>query len=160
SARTLSRDLVAHPDGTIEGWFPSGSTGHGTSIAIDPEGRVRQRSLPFRTNGLVSAGRFAMAVTEDHRLLETTDRGRTFHEVIPPPGGAPSVPVSCSLVGCDMGGFVRIGWGSPEPSTTRESSPPPASARSRSLTTAGPPVARIACRFAAPAAATRLPDSY
>src|SRR5262249_13812335 len=101
SPRVLVRDLVALPDGSVEGWLPTGTTGHNASIHIDADGHVTQRALPFGRSGFASAGRFAVAVTDEHRFMETIDRGQSWREIARPPG-ALVMPSSCSPVGCHL----------------------------------------------------------
>ncbi|UQA59476.1 hypothetical protein [Polyangium aurulentum] len=156
-ATLLSRGLRALPDDTIEGWIVSG---HGpnnlASVTIDPEGHARQRPAPARTLEIVAAGRHAVSRTEDERLFETTDGGRTWRPIEPPPGNAPIVQPSCSEVGCYMGDFVRVGWGGatnplppPEPRRDEPTRPVPA-----------PPITRLACHFTGPPDGKRITESF
>jgi hypothetical protein len=156
-ATLLSRALRALPDDTIEGWLVSG---HGpnslAAMTIDPEGHARQRPMPARSMEIVAAGRFAVSRTEDDQLFETTDHGRSWRPVEPPPGGGAAGPLACSAVGCSMGNFVRIGWGgattTPAKAETRREEP--------SHPIPAPPITRLACRFTGPPDGKRIAESF
>jgi hypothetical protein len=62
----------------------------------------------------VASGSRALQLTADGKLRETLDAGHTFHEVQPPPGGAPRPEVdrlACRETGCILGPWYRLGWG-------------------------------------------------
>ncbi|WP_437566495.1 hypothetical protein [Sorangium sp. So ce542] len=166
----LSRALAAHADGAVEGWLSAQGAVGLAPIAIDAAGRLRRLPLPARARSLEASGPFALVETEDGRLFETIDRGRRWTPVAPPPGGAAAQLSGCSAVGCRLGPFLRIGWASAaRGGGARAASPPDAAAaeprprRERdgpSRPPAPPPVARLACRFAGPIAAARVPESH
>ncbi|TKD03822.1 hypothetical protein [Polyangium fumosum] len=156
----LTRALHVTPDGTLEGWLPSA---HGPSnlaaVTIDAEGRPRQHALPAQTVSLTTSGRFGLARTETERLFETTDYGRSFRLVEPPPSGGSAEPMSCSEIGCQVGTFVRIGWNdgsTPAPEDTAPPKPNPEYQRP----IPEPPLVRLACRYAGPGEGKRIPDSF
>jgi hypothetical protein len=67
-----------------------------------------------RLDGRVAVvGALALHATADGKLRESTDAGRTFVEVEPPPTG----PVGreeilhCTEMGCLVGPWIRVGWG-------------------------------------------------
>ncbi|MDC3983146.1 hypothetical protein [Polyangium jinanense] len=156
----LTRALHVTPDGTIEGWLPSG---HGPSslaaVTIDPEGRPRQHPLPAQTVSIATSGRFGLARTETERLFETTDHGRTFRPIAPPPSGGSSEPMSCSEIGCQVGTFVRIGWNDGSEPALEDTTPPkPNPDYQRPIPE--PPLVRLACRYAGPSEGKRIPDSF
>lgn len=155
--KLVSRALHALPDGSIEGWMSSGHSSCGQmAILIDGEGQAHQRPLPARTATLTTAGRFALVRTEENRYFETTNFGRTFEPIDPPPGRQ-AEPLMTSAVGVQVGPFLRLGWGAhtkplPPPD------PPPAetfSTQARRI----PPAVRLACRFSGPPVSTRVSDA-
>ncbi|WP_437806776.1 hypothetical protein [Sorangium sp. So ce1078] len=171
----LSRALAVLADGAIEGWLPVQGHAVGLApIAIDAAGRLRSRPLPARASSLEASGPFALVETEDGKLFETIDRGRRWAPVAPPPGSAAARLSGCSAVGCRLGPFLRLGWASAASGGggARGASPPdgaaaePSAGRPRrerdgsARPPAPPPVARLACSFAGPIAAARVPESY
>ncbi|MRG95067.1 hypothetical protein [Polyangium spumosum] len=160
SSVLLTRALHVTPDGTIEGWLPSA---HGPSnlaaVTIDPEGHARQHPLPAQTVSVTTSGRFAIARTEANRLFETTNYGRTFRPVAPPPSGGSTEPLSCSEVGCQFGTFLRIGWNE-GPDAPAEDTTPARQAPGYQRTIPDPPLVRLACRFAGPGEGKRIPESF
>ncbi|WP_437669667.1 hypothetical protein [Sorangium sp. So ce131] len=87
----------------------------------------------------------------------------------------------CSAVGCRVGAFLRLGWASAAPSAAAPGAahppgavaPEPLAAAAPARGAAGrgvasraarpvppPPLARLACTFAGPVAAARVPESY
>lgn len=156
SPKLVSRALRALPDGSIEGWL---SSGHGPagpmSVKIDAQGRAEQRPLPARTSSLVTHGRFAVARTEEARYFETTDFGRTFQAIDPPPGRQGD-PVAVSSVGVQLGPYLRVGWGA-----HTKPLPPPDSPAAETFSTVPrrvPPVVRLSCHFSGPPDSGRIPD--
>ncbi|XYH93453.1 hypothetical protein ACMHYB_37135 [Sorangium sp. So ce1128] len=168
----LSRALAALADGTVEGWLPA--QGHAARLApvtIDAAGRPRRHPLPPRASSIEVSGPFALVETEDGRLFETIDRGKRWSPVAPPPGSAAARLEGCSAVGCRIGPFLRIGWASAPRSGAPPAAPPPDAAAAgppagRAQREAlvrpapPPPVARLACSFAGPPAAARVPESH
>lgn len=157
SPKPVSRALHARPDGSIEGWISSGHSPSGQmAVDIDATGRVQQRPLPARTSTMMTSGRFALVRTEDGRYFESTDFGRSFQAIDPPPGQQGD-PIAVSAVGARVGAYVRIGWGAhtkplPPPDPTPVE---PMSLQARRL----PPAVRLLCRFSGPPATARVSDS-
>lgn len=161
AAAILDRSLIIHADDRIEGFVPGSSATEAVlSLSIDARGHVRAHPGPPRAGSVVSAGRFALAHSEEGRLFETVDFGRRWIEVPPPPGGAPRAPSWCSPAGCSIGSFVRLGWtGSAAavapadlPEESRERASPP-----RPVPT---PALRLACGVDGPAEGKRSPEPY
>lgn len=156
SAKLVSHALHVLPDGTVEGWLSSGHGPSGVmSVKIDPQGRPEQRPVPARTTSFMTNGRFAVARTEEGRYFETTDFGRTFQAIDPPPGHQ-GEPMAVSSVGAQFGPYLRVGWGS-----HAKPLPPPDSLPSETYSTLRrkePPVVRLACRFSGPPNSGRIPD--
>ncbi|WP_437685452.1 hypothetical protein [Sorangium sp. So ce176] len=166
----LSRALAVLADHTVEGWLPvQDQAARLAPVAIDAAGRVRRRPLPARATALEASGPFALVETEDGRLFETIDRGARWAPVAPPPGGAAAHVEKCSVVGCRVGPFLRIGWGSvpragaASPADAPAAEPAPGRAPRDRDGPARPmrlePVARLDCSFAGPLAAARVPES-
>ncbi|WP_437274819.1 hypothetical protein WME90_26595 [Sorangium sp. So ce375] len=171
-AELLSRALYVRADDSIEGWLPvPGYAADLAPITIDPAGRLRRHAVPARATSIAASGPLALAETEDGRLFETIDRGQRWAPVALPPGSLPARLDGCSAVGCRVGPFLRLGWASaprsgasaaPSPSATR-AEPPPARARPErdraARPPALPPLVRLACSFAGPLDAARVPES-
>jgi hypothetical protein len=157
SPKLVTRAWHALPDGSIEGWMSSGHSSAGQmAVWIDAEGQAHQRPLPARTSSLAAAGRFALARTEDSRYFESTNFGRSFEPIDPPPGRQTD-PVAASAVGAQIGPFFRIGWGAhtkplPPPD------PPPAEPFSTQAQRIAP-VVRLGCRFSGPPVTERVSDA-
>jgi hypothetical protein len=91
------------PSGSLRGWQR-----HGAIVEITDDGKVTRSPYSF---DLVMAGPFALGRTQDGRYYQSTDHGAAWTEVAGPPAGASAGDMrACSTVGCDLGGFYRIGW--------------------------------------------------
>ncbi len=166
-ATRVNMALYVADDGAIEGMLPSaGHMGSATPVHIDARGHVRAYALPPRAQQIVSAGRFALATTEDGRFFETTSGGRRWIEVEPPPIGKTTPNLwGCSPVGCRVGDFVRVGWSTPE-----DGSAPPALPASERVTrdrygryqrpAPPPPIIELHCSLSAPAEGKRNAEVY
>ncbi len=156
--KLLSRSLHALPDGTIEGWISSGHSASSLmAITIDPMGKPKQRPFPSRTGTLLTAGRFAIARTEDGLYFETTDYGRHFQPIDPPPGKRTD-PIATSAVGAQIGPFLRVGWGASAVTQTAEV--PPTDTSTAMQVRRLPPVVRLGCRTSGPTTSSRVSDSF
>lgn len=156
----LDRGLRIGADDAVEGFLATGGGNTGvTAVSIDAAGFGRAYPAPLRAGTIAHAGARALTRSEDGRLWETQDRGRTWFEIEPPPG-RDTTPSACSPAGCRVGAFVRLGWsdlgeGAPrvaprpavEPERARGRRPPP------------PPVVRVACSFEGPPESKRIADS-
>ncbi|MFO0759736.1 MAG: hypothetical protein U0359_24830 [Byssovorax sp.] len=150
----LDRSLHAAADGTIEGFLPGGSFTEVAAVSIDPSGRAKAFPLPQGAGRVVSAGRFALVETDDGLLFETTDHGRRWRAIEPPPGGSSHNLSRCSPAGCAIGSFVRLGWGSPsDPSSAARGEV--ARDRGSMSRVAPPPLLRMRCAASAPATGKR-----
>jgi hypothetical protein len=113
----LDRRWSAGEDGTVRGWLRGGRM-----VEILPSGAVVES--PYQFLHAAASGAFAFARADGSRAFQTTDHGRSWVEVAAP---APLLGRSfqqhgCTLVGCDLGAWLRLGWEAPPPSPT----PPPA----------------------------------
>ncbi|WP_437766319.1 hypothetical protein WMF27_25210 [Sorangium sp. So ce281] len=177
-AELLSRALAVRADDAIEGWLPvHGYAADPAPITIDPAGRLRRHAVPARARSIAASGPFALAETEDGGLFETIDRGQRWAPVAPPPGGGAARLDACSAVGCSLGTLLRLGWASAPrsgggggvggraapPPGAAVAEPPPAPPRPdrdrAARPPAPPPLARLACTFAGPLDAARVPES-
>ncbi|WP_437911564.1 hypothetical protein WME73_28305 [Sorangium sp. So ce302] len=172
-AELLSRALAARADGAVEGWLSvHGYAADPAPITIDPAGRPRRHAVPARASSIAASGPFALAETEDGGLFETIDRGQRWAPVPPPPGGVAARLNGCSAVGCRVGPFLRLGWASAPRSGAASAAPPPGAAMAEppparprpdrdrgARPPALPPLARLACTFAGPLDAARVPES-
>jgi hypothetical protein len=126
---TLDRGWTWTASGVLLGW------GHGagglTAIQIR-EGIVTRSAYAFEQ--LRYAGPVALGRARTGQLWQTLDHGATWTAVAGPPGeglhppwldppltpieasGPCEGPAACSLVGCAVGAFYRIGWAAPFPS--------------------------------------------
>ncbi|MDC0742065.1 hypothetical protein [Polyangium mundeleinium] len=156
----LTRALHVTPDGTIEGWLPSAhSPSNLAAVTIDAEGRPRQHAFPAQTLSVTTSGRFGLARTETERLFETTDYGRSFRLVAPPPSGGSAEPMSCSEIGCQVGTFVRIGWNDGSEPAPEDTTPPRQNPEYQ-RPIPEPPLVRLACRYAGLGEGKRIPESF
>lgn len=160
SPKLVSHNLRSLADGSIEGWVSSGHSSSGQmSVHIDAEGRAQQRPLPSRTTSLTTSGRFGLVRTEDYRYFETTDYGRSFQPIDPPPSRQAD-PVAASPVGSRLGAYLRVGWGAQAkkdaaPFVPENTSGPLAMFQTPRL----PPATQLVCRFSEPPKSSRVSDS-
>jgi hypothetical protein len=78
-------------------------------LEIRPDDQIVTTPLSGR---MAAAGQRALLITPDGKLRETLDGGGSFHDVLPPPGGAPDDGFFlCLATGCSLGVWHRIGWG-------------------------------------------------
>jgi hypothetical protein len=121
----LDRDWSLTATGSLLGWIRAGDKlGR---VEIFPDGTAHRGPEVFE--GLLPAGPVALGRAADGRVFQTLDHGLTWREVpafsgafpnpeppqcvVPPEAPPlPPPPPVCSLVGCDLGGSIRIGWSS------------------------------------------------
>jgi hypothetical protein len=117
------RTWTVTPQGTLRGWVNLGSGTGEVEIGVD--GTMQTSAFVFER--ISYAGGVALARTRDGRVWQTLDRGATWAEVASPPASRPNQWIdthACSVVGCDLGQWYRIGW-APTPPTPQ---PPPVAA--------------------------------
>jgi len=117
------------PSGALRVW-----NARGAIAEIDPSsGKVTRSPYSF---DLAFAGANGLGRTREGRLFQSSDHGLTWTEVAEPPSGRGTSEVhECSAVGCDMGGFYRIGWAVRPPrvaTPTTDARPVPEVRRTRS----------------------------
>ena len=92
---------------------------------------------PFELSTMATFGTLAFGFDRSGHAWQTLDDGRNWLEVLAPPSRVPQSPpraTACSLVGCDLQGWLRVGWRTtpPEPraaTPTPEPLPAPVSRR-------------------------------
>jgi hypothetical protein len=139
--RLADRAWTVTGQGTLRGWASLGNALGAIEIGVDGS----LQTSPFTFERIASAGAIALSRTREGRIWQTLDRGATWSEVAAPPAAKPSGwidPHACSLVGCDLGQWYRVGWAATPPSPR----PPP---------TTAPPAPRLE-RAPAPTLACRL----
>jgi hypothetical protein len=122
-ARLADRSWTVTPQGTLRGWASlQGGTG---AIEVGVDGSVQ--TSPFTFDRVSGAGPLALARLRDGRVWQTVDRGATWSEVAAPSAVKPNGWLdahACSLVGCDLAQWYRIGWAATPPVAL----PPPTAA--------------------------------
>lgn len=156
-AAVLARNLRVTPDDTLEGWLTESGNGVGTlAVSIDPRGRPSALPGPPRAATLTTAGRFALAQSDDGKLWETPDGGHTWLPLEPAPGAATGTPVTaCSPAGCRIGPYARLGWASGSPPAALPALAPPPPLR----VPPAPALLRLACAFDGAPEGKRIADS-
>lgn len=101
----VDRAFAYGPDGSLRAWLRSGET-----LLIRPDGRAVHS--PYSFQAISFAGAHGLGyVAEAKRLYQSSDHGASWIEVALPPSGVEGEEIGgCSLVGCDVGAFYRIGW--------------------------------------------------
>lgn len=149
-ARQVLEDrFVVEPDGAIRGFDD-----RGRGVLIADGGNVIEHS-PFTYASSAHAGRFALAAQSSRALFMSSDWGKTFVEV----AGAPSVaPVQqCSEVGCQLGPWIRLGWGATAPKPIAAT---PAEPIGSTAAAASPQIPTFVCKSAGALTRTEVPVDY
>ena len=127
------------PDGALRGWQRGGEMVH-----IRADGAVVPSPYVFAS--LSFAGGNALAVADGGRLYQSTDHGGAWTEVAAPPAGIEANELgACSLAGCELGAFFRLGW-SPQPPRPQ----PPQRAAAEVPEVRRTPALELACRSTGP----------
>jgi hypothetical protein len=127
-ARLADRAWTVTPEGTLRGWATLGSGIGAVEIGVDGS----LQTSPFTFERIATAGAIALARTREGRIWQTLDRGATWSEVAGPPAVRPGAwidPHACSLIGCDLGEWYRVGWASTPPAPQPPASTAPAAPR-------------------------------
>jgi hypothetical protein len=96
-------DFRVTTDGTIEGYAGN------VSLRLTRDSKLE--SSPDTFARLWSSGAFAVALDPQGRLWQSTNYGRKWSSIALPPGQLKDPRISsCSLAGCDFGGWFRIGY--------------------------------------------------
>ncbi|MFT3772833.1 MAG: hypothetical protein QM820_46190 [Minicystis sp.] len=111
----VDRRFRLRDDGSIDGWLSPASDPYSplaVGVTIGPRGAV---SVHAAAPGMIAAatgGPFGVVLSRDGDLFETTDHGR-HHRLAgrSPVPAAAFAQASCSVLGCTLGGVVRVGWG-------------------------------------------------
>ncbi len=131
AGRLADRAWTVTPQGTLRGWANlQGGVG---AVEVGVDGSLQ--TSPFTFDRVAAAGPLALARLKDGRVWQTSDRGFTWSEVAAPTAFHPGAwldPHACSVVGCDLGQWYRIGWAATAPvvlPATTSAQPPPLVAR-------------------------------
>ncbi|HEY8040465.1 MAG TPA: hypothetical protein VIF15_11755, partial [Polyangiaceae bacterium] len=110
--------------GVLGGWIDAAGSVVGVEIATDGKATVGEH-IHLGGESFVS-GRWGLGWTSSRRGLETTDGGMTWKAFDVPDTIASGRSVharACGPVGCLAAGWMRVGWGAPEPTPSVD--PPP-----------------------------------
>jgi len=138
--RLADRTWTTTPQGTLRGW--ASLTGGLGAIEVGVDGSVQTSAFTF--DRISGAGVLALARLKDGRVWQTVDRGATWSEVAAPSASKPNGYLdahACSMVGCDLAQWYRIGWAATPPSALRAPTNAPPAPR---LDRAPPPA--MTCR--------------
>ncbi|HEX3345174.1 MAG TPA: hypothetical protein VHS09_11410, partial [Polyangiaceae bacterium] len=139
-ARLADRSWTVTPQGTLRGWATLGNALGAVEVGVDGS----LQTSPFTFERVASAGPIALARTREGRIWQTLDRGATWSEVAAPPAARPGGwidPHACSLVGCDLGQWYRVGWAATPPVPQ-----PPATTASPAPRIEESPAPKLTCR--------------
>ncbi|HEY4118828.1 MAG TPA: hypothetical protein VGM56_13275, partial [Byssovorax sp.] len=126
-------------------------------IVLDAAGEVTSVATPIGLTTFVAGGPTGLATRDDGAVFASIDRGATWTRVAAPPAPLGD-PAACGLVGCDLGAFLRVGWGpSREEATAR---PRRAAAQPAERARDAEPAVRLRCAFDGKADAKRLDRSW
>lgn len=105
--------------GVIGGWVEAGGASVGVTVTLD--GKVKAGELRYESNGLLTSGRFGLAVGDTQRLAESIDGGMTWRSFNGPERSLYALRSDakrdrrpargCGPAGCVYEGWVRLGWG-------------------------------------------------
>ena len=102
----LGLDWIALADGSLRGWLSN------RAVSITSDGRLEPSVYEFRS--LSGAGAHALAFDGRQRVFQSADWGRSWVETLAPPSFASDSQLKlaphCSLVGCSLGPWLRVGW--------------------------------------------------
>lgn len=147
--QTLARSLRVDATDVIEGFLPVLADGNAIGpVTLGADGRPSVGPIPADAK-LAASGRFALIASPEGRLYESTDGGHHFARVAPAPAEG-AHPSECSEVGCNVGPFVRIGWGPALREAPDEPTPAPSKAISRRGSPPPSPIVRLTCAAASP----------
>jgi hypothetical protein len=135
AAGVVDRSWSSSPLGGARGWLDGGR-----AVEIAPDGAALVSAFAF--DRAATSGPLALARMRDGRVFQSIDRGRSWAPVDAPPTspGAADEVLACSEVGCDLGGWLRLGWEASPPSARPE---PPRAPLPPSLARA--PALELAC---------------
>jgi len=126
--------------GVLGGWVDAGGSVVGLEIGLD--GAVRVGEFIRDAGAPIVSGRWGFGWTASRRGFETTDGGMTWAKQIELPdpmsaaGAGPER--ACGPIGCLVAGWLRVGWGEVELTSTPE--PPPTMSLGANRTSAALPL--------------------
>ena len=100
-------------DGVIHGWR------YRDHVTVDPEHGVV--TSPFKLSKMETWGPRAFGFDRQGHAWQTLDDGKNWTEVLAPLPyhKSPPDPQRCSLAGCDLRGWLRVGWRTTPPEPRR-----------------------------------------
>lgn len=120
-------------DGRLAFWVTLGDSFAG--VRVDERGRVEVGTIQRPLRRALLSGRFALSWGAAGFAKESVDGGLTFHDASFPyrtgdadptqPRNGAQVELGCSAVGCLLGPWMRIGWGSPGAMRLTDAKAPP-----------------------------------
>ena len=128
---SIDRRFTTRDDGSIDGWLgptPEGEAGQlAVGVTIDADGVPTVHDPAPGAAVTVASGAYAIAISRDGDLHESTDHGHTWRfagrSPVPP---AAHAAAGCSELGCALGALVRVGWGDGAVAPRVGTDPPPA----------------------------------
>jgi hypothetical protein len=119
-------------DGRIGLWVAGGDTFVG--VRVDGQGRIEAGAIQRPTRRALLSARFALLWGAAGFARETTDGGLTWADAAFPyrtgdsdptqPSDSAPVELGCSALGCALGPWLRVGWGSKGPRLVEAEVPP------------------------------------
>jgi hypothetical protein len=138
--------------GVLGGWIASGGSMLGVEIGLD--GAARFGAYVRDAGARIVSGPYGLAWSRGHVGLETTDGGMTWAPIDGPAPIDEAPPMAaCGPVGCEVGGWLRVGWR--EPGAPEVASTPPGSSREAHAQVR--PLVALACEGLGAAAKGRDP---
>jgi hypothetical protein len=108
-------------EGVLGGWVDAGGSLVGVEIAVD--GQATVGSYILAASDVFVSGRWGLGWTASGIGMETVDGGMTWKGFdVPDPIGPPSAhrERACGPIGCLAAGWMRVGWGEPEPAPVKD----------------------------------------
>lgn len=134
-------------DDEISGWVEAGGPTFGVSIKLD--GSLTLGDIVDEPNGVLIGGRFALAIGDNGRMLESVDTGKNWREIELPrmdESGDQPRGRRCSAIGCVLPGWQKIGWGESAHEDDLRDAPAPPTMKLSSIKAPSGPLS-LACSF-------------
>ncbi len=129
-------------DGSLLAWINRGDSYEGpsaivASVRIASDGKTEFYPPPPDPSAIASTGDFALGISRDGLLYESTNHGQTWTRAGESPIPPQSIGGTCSQLGCVLSSVARVGWGTSELNTAITSAPNP---NKSSSSASGPPL--------------------
>ncbi len=130
---------------TIGAWVEAGGPTLGVHIKLD--GQVTVGDAVDEPGGVMVSGRFALAVGDRGRLLESVDTGASWRELDLPVSddAGSSRSRRCGAVGCVLSSWLKVGWGALAHENDLREAAAPSSPKLSQLKLSGPPLS-LSCQ--------------